>query len=288
MNKDKRLHIILFLLIAIFAGTTLYYFWLSHSPKYLLAQEELLLPNIYRLNDERALQNTVEKIQPKSMHVPILIYHSVHPHLPNEVPLVRYYDVDPASFEKQLKYLKDNNYVVIGLSYLAEALEQNIMLPPKSVIINFDDGWRNQYKYAFPLLKKYGYTATFFLPSDMINHGYFMTWDQVREMNGAGMEIGGHTRTHPYLPNVNNQADLENEIIGGKSAIETQIGHTIDVFAYPFGHYNDNIISVVKKAGFIAARSTYRGVYNSADELYKLKAVEVTDDFDKFTEDVKE
>ncbi len=286
--SDGRLHILLFSLILILLGTNFYFFWLSSSPGYLAAQEELLLPNIYRLKEEQALQDTVEKVQPESVHVPILIYHSVHPHTPNEISVVRYYDVAPTAFEKQLQYLKDNNYAVISSSYLAEALEKNITLLPKTVIINFDDGWKNQYKYAFPLLKKYGYTATFFLPSDMIGHGSaFMTWDQVKDLDNAGMEIGGHTRTHPYLPTIDSQADLISEIKGGKTVLESQLGHPIFSFAYPFGHYNDNIISVVKKAGFTSARSTYKGVYNSLAEIYKLKGVEATDDFAKFVENVK-
>ena len=185
-----------------------------------------------------------------------------------------------------MQYLKDADYVVIGLDFLASALEQNISLPPKSVVLTFDDGWRSQYSYAFPVLKKYGFTATFFIYTDAIDHNYFLTWDQVRFMNSEGMTIGGHTKSHPYLPDVHDPAQLREEIIGGKRIIEDQIHQKIDLFAYPFGHYRDEIIAIVKEAGYTAARSAYKGINHTKDDLYKLKAVEATDDFGKFVDDL--
>lgn len=285
---DTLLHVVLITIILAFGGTSFYFFTLSRSPKYILAQQEVLLPNIYRLNEERALQNIKEAVQPGSVRIPILIYHSVRPHSPGEIPLVKYYDVAPSSLEKQLQYLKDNGYVVISLNYLADALQETIALPPRSVVLTFDDGWENQYVYAFPLLKKYNDTATFFIFTDVINHEHFLTWSQIREMDNAGMTIGGHTRTHPFLPSITDKADLENEIINGKKIAETKLGHPIQIFAYPFGNYNDQIITVVKKAGYVAARSAYKGIYNSRKDLYKLKGVEITDNFTRFVKDLTE
>jgi peptidoglycan/xylan/chitin deacetylase (PgdA/CDA1 family) len=232
------------------------------------------------------LQNIPEEIKPGSVHVPILVYHSMSPHGPNQSPLQKYYDVAPESFIQQMQYLKDSDYVVISLDFLASALEQNISLPPKSVVLTFDDGWRSQYSYAFPVLKKYGFTATFFIYTDAINNGAFLTWDQVRFMSNSGMTIGGHTESHPYLPGIHNTAQLRKEIVGGKRIIEDQIHQMIYLFAYPFGQYNDNIINIVKEAGYTAARSTYGGTHHTKDDLYKLKAVGVTDDLNKFVKEL--
>lgn len=283
-REDKLYHYILIGLVITLGGTSIYFFSLTRSPEYIATQAGTLLPNIYRLREEQALQNVKEEIKPGSMNVPILIYHSVRHHDPNEIPLVKYYDVDPSSFEKQLKYLKDNGYTVISLNYLADALKETITLPPKSVVITFDDGWENQYLYAFPLLKKYDDTATFFIFTDAINYDNFMTWDQLRRMDEAGMTIGGHTRTHPYLPSITNKADLENEIGNGKSITEKELGHSIAIFAYPFGHYTDEIIKIVKDAGYAAARSSYFGTFNSRSDIYMLRGVEVTDDFTRFVQ----
>lgn len=285
---DRLLHIVLITIILVFGGTSLYFFSLSRSPEYIIAQQEVLLPNIHRLKEEQALQNIKEIVQPGSVRVPIFIYHSVRPHRPNETPLVQHYAIGPSSLEKQLRYLRDSGYTVISLNYLADALRESISLPPKSVVLTFDDGWQNQYLNAFPLLKKYNDTATFFIFTDAIDHEYFLTSNQIKEMDNAGMTIGGHTRTHPYLPSITDEADLENEIINGKKITENKLEHPIQIFAYPFGHYNDQIISVVKKAGYVAARSAYGGVYNSREDIYKLKGVEATDDFTQFVKDLTE
>ena len=109
-----------------------------------------------------------------------------------------------------------------------------------------------------------------------------MTWDEIRTMNNSGMTIGGHTRTHPYLVNVTDPQVLQDEIAGGKKIIEKQIGQPIELFAYPYGHYSDKVVQAVKDAGYLSARSTYKGVYHTSADLYTLKGVDVTDDMDAF------
>src|SRR5437773_7765519 len=114
MTKDRLFHLILFGIILALTGISVY-LGLSLRTS-IVYKEEVLLPNIYRLKQEQDLQNIKEVTEPGSVHVPILIYHSVRPHVPNELPLVKYYDVSPASLEKQLKYLDEEGYTVISLS----------------------------------------------------------------------------------------------------------------------------------------------------------------------------
>jgi peptidoglycan/xylan/chitin deacetylase (PgdA/CDA1 family) len=281
MFRDRTLHIILISAIVILSGTTIYFrfFFVPMDPL-----DKVFLATYGNFSKEIALQNIPETVQPGSVQVPILVYHSVFPHTLDQSPLQKYYDVSPESFIHEMQYLKDSGYTVISLDALARALDQNIILPPKSVVLTFDDGWRNQYAYAFPVLEKYNFTATFFIYTDAIDHDYFLTWDQVRLINNAGMTIGGHAESHPYLPDIHDPTQLRKEIIGGKKIIEDQIRQKIYLFAYPFGHYNDEIVSIVKEAGYIAARSTYAGISHTKDDLYTLRAVEVTDDFNKFTQ----
>jgi peptidoglycan/xylan/chitin deacetylase (PgdA/CDA1 family) len=101
------------------------------------------------------------------------------------------------------------------------------------------------------------------------------------------MTIGAHTRTHPYLPNVRDSGKLWDEIAGSKRILEGHLGKNVDVFAFPYGHYTPEAIQVIKNAGFLAARTTYRGVYHTADDLYTLKGVEISDDMDAFIAAVK-
>lgn len=281
--KDKTLHLILISAIVILAGTTIYfrYFFKVISPL-----DQAFLDTYGSFNKELALQSMPETVEPGALRVPILTYHSISPHTDAQSPLQRFYDVAPDSFIREMQYLKDAGYVVISLDFLVRALDQNITLPPKSVILTFDDGWQNQYSYAFPILKKYGFTATFFIYTNAIGHDYFLTWDQVRVLNDSGMTIGGHTESHTYLLSIHDENRLRKEIIGGKGIIEDQIHQKIYLFAYPYGDYNDNIIKVVKDAGYIAARSAHAGVSNTKADIYKLKAVDVTDDFDAFVQDL--
>lgn len=284
MLKNTTLRKIFVSIIVLLAGsaTYLYFFHPTKDPI-----NQTLLAQFGHYDKELVLQNVPENSTSGSLRVPILVYHSMAPHGPNQSTLQRYYDVAPEAFEKQMQYLKDNNYTVISLDLLARALDQGAVLPTKAVVLTFDDGWRSQYFYAFPVLQKYGYTATFFIFSHAIGTDRFLTWDQVRRMNTGGMTIGGHTETHPYLPSVHDPVALQREIAGGKQAIEDQIHQPIDLFAYPFGHYTDAVIAAVKQAGFIAARSTYKGINNAKGDLYTLKSVEVSDDFDAFVKAVQ-
>lgn len=279
--KDRTFHVLLISAIVILSGTTIYFRFFQPDPI-----DRAFLATFGDFDKELSLQNVEEKTPAGAKRVPILVYHSMAPHGPNQSAMQRYYDVAPEAFLKQMQYLKDAGYTVISLDYLADALSETINLPPKSVVITFDDGWRSQYSYAFPVLKKFGYTATFFIFTNAIDSNYFLTWDQVRLMNNAGMQIGGHTESHPYLPDIHDTAQLRDEIIGGKRIIEDQIHQKIYTFAYPFGHYSDTIISVVKEAGYKAARSTYKGTHHSKADLYTLRAIEVTDDFNKFVQNL--
>lgn len=280
---DKFLHIVLVTIIVVLLGTSIYFRETRGKDR---LQDEFLLKSD-KLNAEEALQEIPEKAPlADAVKVPILIYHSVKPHKGVESALIKYYDVAPESLEKQFRYLRDNGYTVIGLDFLIDALQQTITLPSKSVVLTFDDGWRNQFQYAYPILKKYNYTATFFIFTRAIDHQSFLTWDQIKIMDAGGMTIGGHTRTHPYLPDITDPVVLRREIIGGKSIVENRIGHPITLFAYPFGHYNDQIIQIVKEAGYKAARSAYKGIYHTRDDIYTLKGIEATDDFAKFLKDL--
>ncbi len=180
--------------------------------------------------------------------------------------------VTPAQFEAHLTYLRQAGYETISLNQLAQAAAGQISLPPKPIIITFDDGYRDSYENAFPLLKKYGYTATFFIftqPIDANNVSY-LSWEMVKEMHQASMEFGSHSYSHTDLRN--RSVDfLVYEIVGSKEAIEARINEPVRFFCYPSGRYDDLTIKVLESAHFWGAVTTEWGINQSFDHRFELK-----------------
>lgn len=217
-----------------------------------------------------------------AIKVPILVYHSVRPYYAGESEYVKSFGVEPKNFEKEMEYLASQKYDVISFDALADNLLNGSPLPPKPAVITLDDGWRNQYVYAFPILKKYNFTATLFIFTNAIGQKNFLSWNELREMDKAGMSIGGHTKSHPYLFTIHDKNILREEIIASKIITEEHLGKKINIFAYPFGHYSDDSIAVVKEAGYRAARSAFKGSSHAPKDIFTLKSIQVPDDLNKF------
>lgn len=206
--------------------------------------------------------------------VPILVYHVVRPSYPGDDAAVRAIALTPETFGKELAHLKSAGYHLISFHELEAHFQSNAPLPPKPIILSFDDGWRDQFVYAFPILKAHGDRATFFIFTNAIGRRGFMTWDDLRALVAAGMPIGAHSRSHPFLTKITDPAKLWNEIDGSKTLLEKTLGVSVTEFAYPFGQYNPAIVALVKKAGFLAARGDYwSGNRQTPERLYMLSAL---------------
>ena len=230
---------------------------------------------------QHAMANPAGGFQPDSVRVPILVYHSIAPHHAGQSVDQRELDVDPAVFHAQMAYIAHAKHPVIALSSLVDAIEGRVVLPPRSVVITFDDGWQSQYEDAFRVLKQYRFTATFFVYTSAIGNGpAFMTWDELREMQSAGMTIGAHSRTHPEM--TKKGVSLANEIEGSREDIQKNLGSLPDLFAYPYGDWDDRVASAVRAAGFKAARGMGDGPLNTHATLYALKVVLAKDDMPAF------
>ena len=269
--KDKNFHKILFITIAILGSINIYftYYYVVQDP----LREDFNTNIGKKYNLELDLQKNKEDVKSGSVKIPILIYHSVREHIYGEDSMLKYYTVSPEAFTAQMQYLKDNNYSVLSLDFIADALEENIPIPEKSVAITFDDGWKNQYVNAYPILRRFGYTATFFIITNTIDKSHFFSWDQIKLMNNNGMTIGSHTRFHPFLPEITNPDELKKELTISKKTLEDKLGHVVDIFAYPYGHYNDAVVSAVKSVGYRLARSTYKGIYHTKSDLFTMKGI---------------
>jgi peptidoglycan/xylan/chitin deacetylase (PgdA/CDA1 family) len=209
--------------------------------------------------------------------VPILIYHSVRPYITTDSRNVKRYIATPETLERELSYLREKGYVSISFDDLANHLTFGTPLPARPVILSFDDDWESQYLYALPLLAKYSFTATFFIWVSVVGTKHHMTWDEVRALSEAGMWIGCHTITHPYLTRIKKDKTLRKEIAGAKKIIEDHVGKPVTTIAYPFGQYNERVVAVTREAGFTSARSTWPGVLHTRQGLLSLTGILRTD-----------
>ena len=170
-------------------------------------------------------------------------------------------------FELQMRYLKENGYHAITPEELLAFLEYRQSLPQRSVLVTMDDGYRSVYKIAYPILKKYGFTATFFIYTGFVGvSSMAITWDQLREMRAAGFAIGSHTMNHSDLTQPKEgETELEfmtrvkTELYGSKKIIDQKLGQDTLILAYPFGYYDQRSVKVARDAGYRMAVSVKRG-----------------------------
>ncbi len=184
----------------------------------------------------------------------VLIYH----HVSNTTP--KSTSISPEDFEAHLNYLESNQFKVVPLTDLTDAIRKNQPLPDKTVAITFDDSYRDVYESAYPILKKRGWPFTFFVNTDSVGKGkLFVTWDQLREMSKNGVTIANHSTAHNHMVRLlpgESLADwkkrIEKEITDAQQKIKTEIGSAPAIFAYPYGEYNTELKAILDKLGYMS------------------------------------
>jgi peptidoglycan/xylan/chitin deacetylase (PgdA/CDA1 family) len=193
--------------------------------------------------------------------IPILLYHQIAATTAEE----EYHRlaVPPETFDAQLKYYHDRGYTSTNLDELCGSDGGSQKYEEKKIVITFDDGYLDTYTVAFPILEKYGYTATIFLISDFIGKSHawnsceqfpYMHWSHAREMMSRGFLFGSHTCTHPDLTLLE-EKEITQELLVSRKKIEDNLGIPVKHFSYPFGNYNYMIKECVKNAGYEKACS---------------------------------
>lgn len=207
--------------------------------------------------------------------VPILLYHFVgRQTLERNGRSVSRFNVTAADFEAQLALLKALGYHSVTVGEIAAALDGKAALPERPVALTFDDGWREQYDVAFPILQRHGMRATFFISTSFVGYPRFMTWEELAELRDAGMEITSHGRKHINLADADDQ-DAWREIVRSKEALEEKLGVSVVSFAYPYGGYRRGLPAMVERAGYpIAAGLGSSPVVRPRDRYY-LRRIEV-------------
>jgi peptidoglycan/xylan/chitin deacetylase (PgdA/CDA1 family) len=212
----------------------------------------------------------------RTARVPILMYHYVSEPPADADVYRRDLSVTPEQLDAHLAYLQDEGYHVVTLDDLLYALTLGRPLPEKPVILTFDDGYEDNYINAFPLLKKRGITATFFIVTDWVNQdrpGY-MTWPQIEEMAAAGQRFGSHSRDHPSLAGQSLDY-LVWQALGSKESIEEHLGYHPRWVAYPSGSYDEQTIAVFASADYWGGVTTQQGATHTLDDIFELTRVRV-------------
>ena len=202
-------------------------------------------------------------------HLPILGYHRVGPSKGDHVPTV-----SEEVFERQLGFLTRFRYRVLSLDEVVDCLDRG-KVPRRSVMLTFDDGYEEIYRYAWPLLRGYGVPATVFVTPAEVGLPGFATWEQIAEMAKDGIAIGSHTTHHAYLPLVREDR-LSEELIESKRVIEERIGLPVYSISYPVGGFTPAVQAMVRQAGYRLACTTNRAASGSLDR-FALRRIKITE-----------
>jgi peptidoglycan/xylan/chitin deacetylase (PgdA/CDA1 family) len=187
-----------------------------------------------------------------------------------------------------MAHLREQGIAVVSLDALIDALQGRGRIDGPAVVITFDDGWLTQHEYAFPVLRRFGYPATFFIFTNPIGRdARWMTWEQLRELSAAGMTVGSHTCTHARITRIEDPAELRREIASSRELLERKLETRVKHFAYPFGTFTPAVIAAVQEAGYQSARAFPGGAWNHACDVWTLRSVHVTEDPARFKKIVK-
>lgn len=203
--------------------------------------------------------------------VPILMYHNIDQHY-KESKL----SVSPESFERQMRFLRKHGYNIVSLEELVELLSSEKPLPYKTIAVTFDDGYKNNYTAAFCVLKKYNIPASVFVVADKVGKAGYLSWEELKEMSDSGIDIGSHTLSEPYLPEIEDKSRLKKEIFESRHRLKSRIPQAGGFFAYPGGGFDKEIRRMVIEAGYKGACATNPGRKYPSHDRYGLKRMRIS------------
>jgi len=214
----------------------------------------------------------------KNYAVPVIMYHRV---LTNPDPGYKL-AVSSRDFYRQMRFLKENNFNVLPLSELVRLVGEKKKLPPRTIAITFDDGYRDNYICAFPILKKFRLPATIFVIVDeigRINSSGIrdrVSWEEIALMRDSGVvSIGSHSLGPEPLINIDSEKEIRNQIFNSKRILEEKLGEEVSIFSYPEGMFNQKIKDLVIAAGYKGAVATVPGREYPDDDIFTLKRIRI-------------
>jgi len=222
-------------------------------------------------NDSEFIDKLAKSKDPIELKIPILMYHYVE-YNQDEADFLRdSQNVPPHIFEQQIIDLKNAGYTFITPKDLDKIMKKKEQ--KRYVILSFDDGFKDFYTDAFPILKKHNVTAISYIVYSFLDGQDYMSWDQAREVAGHNLiEIGSHTLNHAYLPGIQEEY-ATNELVLSKKNLEADFGVKVTSFAYPYGNYDKKTLELVKKAGYTNAVTVELGNIVNSDHMFELKRI---------------
>ncbi len=196
---------------------------------------------------------------------PILAYHCVSRESRDDTPTV-----SEVTFTRQMEILR-RDWNPIPLGQLVECLEQGQAIPPRAVVVTFDDGTQDTYQIAFPVLRRYRIPATVFVITGNIDRLGFLTTGQLQEMSRGGVALGSHTCHHAYLPELS-PAAVGEELIRSKQHLES-LGLRAEFLSFPAGGFSAAILQAVQAAGYRASCTTNRGFRRFPVDRWALRRI---------------
>ncbi|MGL4976554.1 MAG: polysaccharide deacetylase family protein [Cetobacterium sp.] len=243
--------------------------------------EEFSIENIVHKIESVYQQQIVKK---KKYEMPVIMYHRVIKDESEKGVHGTYVTVK--QFEEQMKYLKNKGYETITFKdLLNNRYKQRFDKDKKWIMLTFDDGYKDNYENAFPILKKYQFKGIIYI-LDGIKYNKWdvddrnnpekefslMNVEELLEMQKYGIEFGGHTSTHPKLAELSLE-NVKKEIILSKNNIENLIGKELLSFAYPYGNLNEDVKKVAQESGYQFAVATDSGSITFSDDLFEIRRV---------------
>ena len=221
----------------------------------------------------------------RPLRVPILLYHRFDPAAAGLTTIT------PRDFEAHLNYLAENGYRVIRLSQLVDFLQGHAPAPgPRSVVITVDDGHRSIYTEMLPLVKKANIPVTLFIYPSAISHArYALTWAQLRELSASGQfDVQSHTYWHPNFTIERRRIGPQNyqefvafQLTQSKLTLQRMLGCPVDLLAWPFGIYDDDLIRMAVHAGYRAGFTIERRAVRESDSIMALPRFLIEDSMDR-------
>lgn len=209
------------------------------------------------------------------LRVPVLMYHHIQPMTQASEKGQGGLSVDDGMFDQHLAYITSQGYTTLTAKELVDALKNKTSLPPKSLVLTFDDGYRDNHTYAFPIIKKYGVKANLMLATGLIEGADYLTWDQVSDMKNSGLYyFVDHTWSH-FNVGAGTEEKIRDEIETAKKQIEAGTGQTVDIFAYPYGFGGSTALRILQEFGFSGAFSTIPGFYQCDSFIMTLHRIRI-------------
>jgi peptidoglycan/xylan/chitin deacetylase (PgdA/CDA1 family) len=198
------------------------------------------------------------------------MYHHLRELSPYASAAWRLLTVRPSDFESQVAYLAKHDYHTVYFSDVVAYFDDGRPLPANPVIITFDDAWQEDFAVAYPILRKCGMAATFFIPTDWIGHSSMtLTWAEVEEMDRCGMEFGSHTANHHLLAKEKPDEALF-QLLSSKATLQQHVTKPVTALAYPGGSFSAEVARLVEQAGYGAAVGVKSGILQDKAHRYAM------------------